>query len=243
LSYLHARDLRQGRYTGFFAEQLLLCVNPVTAPLTLLGLWFYFIDKQGQRYRLLGWTFVTTFVLFAVAGARSYYTAPLYPMLVAAGCVQFGRLAAGWRAAWSRLAYTVQWTVIVAGGVSFGLLVMPVAPMNSALWRITSKIHDQFREEIGWPDLVQIVASVYGSLSTQERETTGILAGNYAEAGALNLYGPALGLPHAMSLTNSFWYRGYDPRLPQAVILVGFDLGEGRRLFDSCVLAAKSTKP
>ena len=164
-------------------------------------------------------------------------------MLVAAGCVQFGRLAAGWRAAWSRLAYTVQWTVIVAGGVSFGLLVMPVAPMNSALWRITSKIHDQFREEIGWPDLVQIVASVYGSLSTQERETTGILAGNYAEAGALNLYGPALGLPHAMSLTNSFWYRGYDPRLPQAVILVGFDLGEGRRLFDSCVLAAKSTKP
>jgi 4-amino-4-deoxy-L-arabinose transferase-like glycosyltransferase len=243
LSYLHARDLRQGRYTGFFAEQLLLCVNPVTAPLTLLGLWFYFIDKQGQRYRSLGWTFVTTFVLFAVAGARSYYTAPLYPMLVAAGCVQFGRLAAGWRAAWSRPAYTVQWAVIVAGGVSFGLLVMPVAPVNSALWRVTSKIHDQFREEIGWPDLAQIVASVYGSLSAQERETTGILAGNYGEAGALNLYGPALGLPHAMSLTNSFWYRGYDPRLPQAVILVGFDLDEGRTLFGSCVLAANNTNP
>jgi hypothetical protein len=82
-----------------------------------------------------------------------------------------------------------------------------------------------------------------GSLSAQERETTGILAGNYGEAGALNLYGPALGLPHAMSLTNSFWYRGYDPRLPQAVILVGFDLDEGRRLFDSCVLAANNTNP
>lgn len=72
---------------------------------------------------------------------------------------------------------------------------------------------------------------------------TGILAGNYGEGGALNLYGPALGLPHAMSLTNSFWYRGYDPRLPQTVILTGFRLEEGRKLFDSCIVAAKNTNP
>jgi hypothetical protein len=44
-----------------------------------------------------------------------------------------------------------------------------------------------------------------------------------------------------MSLTNSFWYRGYDPRLPQTVILVGFDLAEGRKLFESCIVAAKNT--
>lgn len=236
LSYLHTRDLRQGRYRGFLPGQLLVCVNPVTAPLTLLGLWFYLIRKQGQRYHLLGWTFVITFVLFAVAGARSYYTAPLYPMLVAGGCVLFGSLVAK-----SRAAYRVQWAAIVAGGVCFGLLVMPAAPVNSGLWRITSRIHDQFREEIGWPDLAQAVAAVYGSLSAQEREKTGILTGNYGEGGALNLYGPALGLPHAMSLTNSFWYRGYDPGLPQTVILVGFDLDEGRKLFDTCVVAAKNT--
>src|SRR5262249_26196047 len=29
LSYLHARDSRQGRYHGFYAEQLQICVNPV----------------------------------------------------------------------------------------------------------------------------------------------------------------------------------------------------------------------
>ena len=126
LSYLHTRDLQQGRYRGFLREQLLLCVNPVTAPLTLLGLWFYLIRKQGQRYRLLGWAFVITFVLFAVPGARSYYTAPLYPMLLAGGCILFGSLVAG-----SRAAYGVQWATIVAGGVVFGLLVMPVAPMSS----------------------------------------------------------------------------------------------------------------
>jgi hypothetical protein len=241
LSYLHARDLQQGRYRGFFKEQLWICVNPATAPLTLMGLWFYFLRPEGRRYRLLGWTFACTFGLLAFAGSRSYYTAPLYPMLIAGGSVLMGHLLARVRAGWSRIVYGVQWTAIVIGGVVFGLLVMPVAPIGSGIWRITSKTHDQFREEIGWPDLARSVADVYRSLSAQEREHTGILTGNYGEAGALNLYGPALGLPHAMGLTNSFWYRGYDPRLPETVIVTGFDLDEGEKLFGSCVVAAENT--
>jgi hypothetical protein len=243
LSYLHARDLRQGRYNGFFREQLWICVNLVTAPLTLLGLWFYFVRQEGRRYRLLGWTFVVTFLLFALAGSRSYYTAALYPTLIAGGSILLGGLLGGLRSRWSRLAYGVQWTAILAGGVVFVLLVMPVAPFGSALWRITSRMHDQFREEIGWPDLARSVAKVYSSLPADERQHTGILTGNYGEAGALNLYGPALGVPHAMSLTNSFWYRGYDSRLPQTVILTGFNLDEGKKLFNSCVVAGTNTNP
>ncbi len=240
LSYLHARDLRQGRQAGFYGQQLWIDVNIATVPLTMLGLWFYFVRQEARRYRLLGWTFAFTFVLFSLAGSRSYYTAPLYPMMIAGGSVLFGNLIGTLRPWQSRFAYGLQWTAISIGGSVFALLVMPVAPIGSSLWQITSRMHDQFREEIGWPDLARAVAGVYGSLSTQERAHTGILAGNYGEGGALNLYGPALGLPHAMCLTNSFWYRGYDPRLPQTVILVGFRLEEGERLFESCAVTAKN---
>jgi hypothetical protein len=243
LSHLHARDLRQGRFRGFYRGQLWICVNLVTVPLSLLGLWFYFFGQEGRRYRLLGWTFAVTFLLFSLAGSRSYYTAPLYPILIGGGSVLLGNVLDGLRQAWSRLIFGLQWSVILAGGVVFALLVMPVAPIGSRIWTITSRMHDQFREEIGWPDLARAVAGVYGSLSAEERERTGILTGNYGEGGALNLYGPALGLPHAMSLTNSFWYRGYDPRLPQTVILTGFDLDEGSKLFGSCVVAARNTNP
>ncbi len=241
LSYLHARDLQQGRYRGFFRQQLLICVNPGTAPLILLGLWFYFVRQEGRRYRLLRVVFVITLVLFAVAGSRSYYTAPLYPMLIAGGSVLLGNLLGRLRPVWSRFAYGLQWAAIAVGGVGFALLVMPVAPIGSHLWTITAMMHDQFREEIGWKDLARAVAGVYHSLSGEEQKHTGILTGNYGEAGALNLYGSSLGLPHAMGLTNSFWYRGYDPRLPQTVIVVGFDLDEGRTLFNSCMVAAKNT--
>jgi hypothetical protein len=46
-----------------------------------------------------------------------------------------------------------------------------------------------------------------------------------------------------MGLTNSFWYRGYDSRLPEIVIVAGFPLEAGRRLFDNCIVAAQNTNP
>jgi len=240
LSHIHARDLRQGRYNGFFLQQLWICVNLVTVPLMALGLWFYLFREEGRRYRLVGWTAVITFALFVIAGGRSYYTAPLYPALLAGGCVLAGNWLSGGRPAVRGAVYVTQWMLMAASGALFICIVTPVATIGSRLWNETSKIHDQFREEIGWPELAEHVAQVYNALPAEERGRTGILTGNYGEGGALNLYGPALGLPHAMAGTNSMWYRGYDQRQPQTVIAVGFDLDEGQELFESCAVAAKN---
>ena len=241
LAHIHARDVRQGRARGFLGQQLYLCINVVTVPLAFLGLWFFLIREEARRYRLLGWTFVVAFALFYFAHARFYYTAPLYPVLIAAGSVLWGGWINGLRPRWARIAQGVQWAGILSGGIAFILLVIPIAPFGSALWNVTSKMHDQFREEIGWDELAQTVANVYNSLPPEERAKTGILTGNYGEAGAMNLYGPGLGLPHAMSGTNSFWYRGYDQKQPQTVILIGFDLDEGNELFRSCALSARNS--
>ena len=240
LAHLHARDLRQGRYKDFYSGQPLLCLNIVTAPLALLGLWFYFIREEGRRYRLLGWTVVVTFVLFAFAGARSYYTAPLYPVLLAGGSVMFGTVIASLWPQSARWIWATQWSLLLVAGVLFAFLVMPIAPIGSGIWNVTAKLHDQFREEIGWPELAQNVARVFSSMSIEERAQAGILTGNYGEGGGLNLYGPRLGLPPAMTLTNSFWYRTFDPREPQIVVVVGFDLDEAQKLFASCEVAGKN---
>jgi dolichyl-phosphate-mannose-protein mannosyltransferase len=240
LAHIHARDLRWGRMQGFYSQQLWVCVNLVTVPLVALGLWFYLLREEGRRYRLLGLTALITFALFTVAGSRSYYTVGLYPALLAAGAMLLATCLNRVRPALARAIYGLQWTAMVGSGVLFVLIVVPVAPIGSRVWDLTSKIHEQFREEVGWTDLAEHVAQVYHSLPAEERAKIGILTGNYGEGGALNLYGPALGLPHAMAGTNSFWYRGYDPRQPQTVILVGFDLDEGQELFESCVVVAKN---
>src|SRR3546814_14130345 len=59
-----------------------------------------------------------------------------------------------------------------------------------------------------------------------ERASTAIYANNYGEAGAINRYGPAYGLPTAISGINSYWARGYGDVPPTTVIVLG-DAAEG----------------
>jgi 4-amino-4-deoxy-L-arabinose transferase-like glycosyltransferase len=243
LKHLHERDVRQGRNKGFLVGQILLCVNVVTVPLAVVGLWFLSARDEGRKYALVAWTCIITFVLFWIAKARFYYTAPIYPVLLAAGSVAFGdwmKTAPRWKALFLN---GLQWAGIAASGALFAVFVMPIAPFGGDGWRITSKLHDQFREQIGWTDLADSVARVYNSIPAEERARTGILTGNYGEGGALNLYGPSRGLPFAMSGTNSFWYRGYDKREPQTVIAVGLGKEEVEANFSSCVIAGKNTNP
>lgn len=241
LKHLHERDVRQGRNKGFLLGQILLCVNVATTPLAATGLWFLSAKERGKRYATVGWMVIVTFLLFWIAKARFYYTAPIYPVLLAAGSVAFGNWLRMAKPAMARVLYGVQWATIALCGAMFAVFVMPIAPFGGVAWRVTSKLHDQFREQIGWTELAETVARVYNSLPTEERARTGILTGNYGEGGALNLYGPGFGLPRAMAGTNSFWYRGYDPREPQTVIAVGLEKEEVEANFSSCTVAAKNS--
>jgi hypothetical protein len=117
-------------------------------------------------------------------------------------------------------------------------LALPLAPIHSKWWDISSKVQGDFVEEIGWPELVETVAQVRDSLTPDQRAKLGILAANYGEAGAVNLYGPKYGLPAAISGVNSFWARGYGDPPPDTLIVLGHSAGFLAKNFDSCRVAA-----
>jgi 4-amino-4-deoxy-L-arabinose transferase-like glycosyltransferase len=242
LRHIHVRDVNAGRTRGFLPEQLYVCVSTAPAPLVFMGLWFYFTER-GRKYRLLGWMFVLTLALFLVAHARSYYLGPLYPMLIAGGSVVWER----WLSARSRnSALAIQgvtWLLVAISAVMSFALFTPIAPIHSTLWETTGRLQDNFKEEIGWTDLAATVAQVYNSVPANERRDTGILVGNYGEAGAINLIGAEYGLPPAISGTNSAWYRSYPKNEPQTLIAVGFDDDFLKDHFEHCQLAAHNTNP
>jgi len=76
--------------------------------------------------------------------------------------------------------------------------------------------------EIGWPELAAIVAHVRDSIPASDCTALGVMAEDEGEAGAVNLYGRAYGLPRAVSGMNSNWLRGYGDPPPQTVRAVGF---------------------
>jgi hypothetical protein len=110
-------------------------------------------------------------------------------------------------------------------------------------WNWQMKNNHDMADEVGWPELVAQVAQVRDTLSTEERSRLAILANNYGEAGAVALYGPQYNLPVPISSTNTFHMRGYGPYEPETVIVLGGELDDQLKNFESCRVAAQVTIP
>ena len=93
------------------------------------------------------------------------------------------------------------------------------------------KLNYDLAETIAWPKLAALVAREYDSLPAPQRRQTAVLAGNYGEAGAIDRYGPGLGLPQAYSGANNFWLWGPPPAGEGTVIAVNVDPGLLHREF------------
>jgi hypothetical protein len=61
--------------------------------------------------------------------------------------------------------------------------------------------------------------------------------GNYGEAGAIEMFGPAYHLPPPISTTNSAWLRGYPIPPPATLIVLGITREEADTIFTGCRLA------
>ena len=240
LQTIHARDVAIGRTEGFIAQQFFVSTSAVTVPLWLAGLWYFFFDREGRRFRILGWMYVATFFLMIVSEARFYYLAPAYPMLFAGGSLMLQRWTDSMRSLGRRAVLTVAWILLAIGGVVSALLMLPLAPVGSPVWNVTAEVHDNFREQLGWRELTEEVARIYHSLPEEEKSRTGIFAGNYGEAGAINLHGPAHGLPTAISGVNSYWYRGYGDPPPETVIMIGVPMDRAEARFRECRIAGSN---
>ena len=242
LQHIHARDVAQGRANGFLRDQFLISTSLFIAPLWFAGLYYFFADPDGQRYRLMGWLYVIPFALFFFAKGRGYYLAPTYPMLFAAGSVLWQRWIASLSAAWSRAVRGVTFAALAIAGAFSVAFIIPLNP-HIAANNFALRNNGDLREEIGFTDLVAAVAQVRDSLSPAERDSLGILTGNYGETGAINLYGPAYNLPQALSGTNTAWFRGYGNPPPKTLIVVGLSRGYVERTFDSCRIAGHNGNP
>lgn len=235
LKDIHERDIEWGRTTGFLPNQIRITL--FAFPLWLAGLYFYFMAPAGRRFRMLGWMYVVPLVLFVVAKGREYYLAPAYPMLYAAGSVWGEQWLRRLRHSWAVAARSVVWIALAANIAIVSAFMLPLAPIKSSWWKRAARVQGDFREEVGWPELTETVARIRDSLPEKERARVGVLAGNYGEAGAIDLYGPSYGLPQAISGINSFWEHGYGDPPPETLIVIGLPTRFLERKFSSCELA------
>lgn len=241
LKAIHARDIQWGRTDEFLSEQFLISTNPFTLPLWLYGLSLSLFAPRYARFKGLGIAFLVTFGLLWISRGRAYYVGPAYPMLFALGAVGWEEWLNRRGSRTQKSLQMVSWGILFIGAIVGIVLIKPVAPINSELWKITSEINGEVREMVGWEDLTAQVAAIYTQIPNEDKAHTVILAGNYGEAGAFDLYGAEYGLPPVISGTNSLWERGYGSFEPETIIVVGFERGYALQFFKSCSYTGQVT--
>ncbi len=209
-----------------------LLVSPVLAPVWIAGLVRLFRDPAVREFRFLAWAWVVLAVVFMATAGKPYYLGGLLPVLIGAGAAEVDRwLERGRR----RLRAGLLAAAVATSAVIGATIALPVLPAGSA--EPVVEVNEDVGETIGWPEFAQTVARVYRGLP--DRSRAAILTSNYGEAGAIDRYGPALGLPHAHSGHNAYGDWGPPPDGSAPVIAVGFGPHEIGTNLRGCTLAAR----
>lgn len=194
---------------------------------------------RERAWRVMGVAVVAVLVVLIATGGKPYYAIAAYPIALAAGGVAWERLVR------NRLGRGVVIAVVLAGGavvapIAKGILpaewfvayaralgVMPASGERNRLGRLPQHFADMH----GWEALAEAVARVRRTIP--ESETVCIAGQNYGQAGAIDHFGPALGLPPAVSTHNNYWIWGADRCANSVWIVIGDDREDLERLFES----------
>ncbi len=228
---------------GFLGQQI-VGLNPVSLPLWLGGLYFLFFRAEGKPYRAFAWAYVLLYGLFYVQTAKFYWLGPAYPMLFAGGAYGLELLVRQRpRLAWMQPAYA--WTVIVAGLVAAPLAIPLLPPelfakINSPATEVKTENVDSgplpqnYADRYGWKEMAQGVKQAYDTLTPLEQSKACVLANDYGQAGAVEFYGPSLGVNiPVVSGRNSYFVWGPQACTGEVLITLGYPLRDLSASFDS----------
>ncbi len=235
---------------AFLGDEI-LNMNPLNALLWIVGAVLLFSRIRFRQVRAVAWIFPVVLLILLISGtAKPYYLSPAFTLPLGAG--------AAWIESFTRrmrrnfIPQIAVLALIAIPGFTMAPMAMPVLPANQFISysraigympsvgeRKEIGVLPQFYADMfGWKQLASAVSQVYHSLPEAGSGKVMIYGQNYGEAGAVDYFGKAFGLPPASSRHNNYWIWGPHPADPSVFIIIdddGSDLGE---LFEETRLAA-----
>jgi 4-amino-4-deoxy-L-arabinose transferase-like glycosyltransferase len=199
----------------------LLLIGPLLAIVWIGGL--VWLARNGHR--ALAWIYPALIVLTLAAAGKIYYPAGVYALLLGAGGVWLER---------RRVSPWLAGSVAVISLIPSALIGLPILPVADLHSTPIPDINNESQETVGWPGFARRVAAVYRTAPNAV-----IFTENYGEAGALDRFGPALGLPRAYSGHNGFADWGIPPDDRRTAVVVGFERGDLPSAFAGCRLEGR----
>ena len=243
----------QKNFTGpiwLFEFRQAMSMNIALAPLWLVGVIAPFADRRLAPARFLSIGFVLTTAFYFLQRGTNYYLFPAYPTMFALGAVWCEGLAVAVTRVWMAAALAVSaWLAPVTLPILEPALLQRYMdfthtrpkPIEAA--GVGAPLTQSLSDEFGWRDLEKQIAAIVHGLPPEDQARVAILASNYGEAAAIDVYGGEDGLPPALSGQNQYWLwgpRGYDGSL---IIHVGGDPERWRKACGSVEDAGRFGNP
>ena len=235
----------------FLAGQILF-IGPLAAMIWISGLGYGLFAEKGKPFRVFCFVYLGLMVVFYWTNGKSYYLAPIYPVLLALGAVCIEQITHARR--WIRWALVA---LITVQGILLAPHAMPILSPEALLRyqkAMGLKTPQQERahagvlpqhiaDRLGWREMVAMVSEQYLRLDPADREHCAILVSNYGEAGALNLFGPKLGLPTAISGYMTYYLWGPGEANGEVVLAYLDDRQMLEELFEEVTEVARFSLP
>jgi hypothetical protein len=241
---------RSGRNTELnslmFMFVQIFIMHPLAAPVWIAGLALLLRDPEGKGWRVLGITYLVVMLCMLLLHGRMYYPGPAYPMLFAAGGVfvdgLFSLLQSG---RWLKPAYIT--LLVVTGSLLAPFAYFPLLSVNQYI-AYSQFMHFQplkienhrmgplpqiYADQFGWKEMAQVVSDAYHALPPEEQKSCGIFGQNYGQAGAIDFFGPKMGLPSAISGHQNYFYWGSHGYTGECMIVLGDTPDRLGELFES----------
>jgi uncharacterized membrane protein len=255
---LYARELGAVQLThvtvgGFLGSQLDM-LGPALF-LAMAGLWELL---KRASFRMVALSCICALAILLAMHGKGYYLLPVYPVLFGAGAEWAERVSDYLAHSRGRAIVRAGVAVVIVGygvfALPFGLPVlqpermaryasMGPGGMVTTNMGQTLRLPQDYADMLGWRERVEAVAHVYDSLPPDVRAKAVIAAENYGQAGAIDYYGPAMGLPHAICTCGTYWFFGPGTLPGEVLVTIGIDESDLRTLYGNVQPAGRIDLP
>jgi hypothetical protein len=227
---------------AFVAKQFFVA-GPFGFAFAIAGFGWLVTGRASRVFRPVGWTALAVLVVLAVSVSKPYYFAPALTLLFpAAGAAIEAWTSGRWARPLRVAALCAAASTLVAAPLAKPLLsedhyvryaaALGVHPGSDENHRI-GRLPQFFADMHGWREMAESVAAVHARLTPEDRARACVYGQNYGEAAAIDYFGPALGLPSAMSQHNNYWIWGPGSCTGALVLILGGDREDHLEHFDS----------
>ena len=235
---------------GAFLLEQAVQMGPASLPVWLAGLLWLLLGRESRDVRPLGWAYLAVLGIMLGTASKPYYLAPAYPVLFAAGGAALERFSERWAA--RAVLRTALVGLVGLAGLVIAPLAKPLLPVETYVRYAAAlgveaapverhemgRLPQFFADMHGWRELAEAVAEVARTLPPDERGRACVFGQNYGQAGAIDLFGPVLGLGPAISAHNSYFLWGPGRCTGDVLIVLADNRERLEELFEQVELGA-----